>query len=74
MASKTRQSWADAPRVFITAATCPKCGSNDRQTVKSYDNGDESVSRRTLCRKCGCRFWVVEEPSPEFGQTADGEC
>lgn len=74
MASKTRQSWADAPRVFISLPACPKCAGNDLKTVRTYNNGDDSKTRRTVCRKCGCLFFVVAEPSPGFGQTSEGEC
>lgn len=74
MASTKRQSWADAPRVFISLPACPKCAGDDLKAVRSYANGDGSTTRRTICRSCGCRFFVVAEPSPEFGQTAEGEC
>lgn len=60
------QSWADAPRVFVTLAACPNCGGVDHRIVRSEANGDGSVSRRAICESCSARFFVVAE-IPENG-------
>ena len=73
MASKTRQSWADAPRVFISLPACPKCAGRDLETVRSEANGDGSRTRRTICRDCGQKVFVVAE-FPEFGKEGEDEC
>ena len=72
MASKTRQSWADAPRVFISLPACPDCACGDLAHIRSEANGDGSYTRYTVCRKCGCRFFVVAEPIPEKGKEGEG--
>lgn len=47
--------------VFVERARCPACGSADLQTVRSKDQGDGTVERRTQCRGCFHRFFVVVE-------------
>jgi len=47
--------------VFIERPRCPKCGSADLQTVRSKNQGDGTVERRTQCRICFHRFFVVVE-------------
>jgi hypothetical protein len=41
---------------------CPGCHSTDLKTLRSKtDKSDGSVSRRTLCKACGHRFFVIVE-------------
>ncbi|MCX7424830.1 MAG: hypothetical protein NTW96_04285 [Planctomycetia bacterium] len=47
--------------VFIRRPQCPKCGSANLQTVRSKAQGDGTVERRTQCRSCYHRFFVVVE-------------
>lgn len=47
--------------VFIEKARCPVCDSADLQTIRSEDQGDGSVKRRTVCRDCSHKFFVVAE-------------
>lgn len=48
--------------VFVVRARCPQCGSADLQTVRSHtDQAEGSVTRRTQCRACDHRFFVVLE-------------
>jgi hypothetical protein len=47
--------------VFIVRPRCPRCGSADLQTIRSKDQGDGTVERRTQCRSCFHRFFVVVE-------------
>lgn len=67
-----RQSWADAPRVFITLPACPECNSTNLHTIRSEANGDGSRTRYTICRACQKKFFVVPEPIPEFGKEGEG--
>ena len=72
----TIHPWDTVPIVFITAPACPECGAARPLTVKSLQNGDGSVTRRSTCRHCLARFLVVVEPTdveadlplPEFGR------
>ena len=47
--------------VYIERARCPACGSADLQTIRSKDQGDGTVARRTQCRQCFHKFVVVVE-------------
>lgn len=47
--------------VFIEKARCPACGSAALQTIRSKDQGDGTTERRTQCRVCFHRFFVVVE-------------
>lgn len=48
--------------VFVVRARCPQCGSLDLQTVRSVsDRTEGTVTRRTECRTCFHRFFVVLE-------------
>lgn len=47
--------------VFIERTRCPVCGSADLQTVRSKNQGDGTVERRTQCRGCFHKFIVVVE-------------
>lgn len=45
--------------VFVHRPRCPECGSAWLLTQRSFDNGDGSRTRPTICRDCGERFRVV---------------
>ena len=47
--------------VFVERARCPACGSVDLQTIRSKKHGDGTIERRTQCRTCFHRFFVVLE-------------
>lgn len=47
--------------VHIERPRCPACGSADLQTIRSKDQGDGSKARRTACKKCGHKFFVIVE-------------
>jgi DNA-directed RNA polymerase subunit RPC12/RpoP len=48
--------------VFIERPRCPACGSAELQTIRSKsDKSDGSKARRTACRDCGHRFFVIVE-------------
>jgi DNA-directed RNA polymerase subunit RPC12/RpoP len=48
--------------VFIERPRCPACGSTELQTVRSKsDKTDGSTSRRTACKECGHKFFVIVE-------------
>ena len=65
-------SWDEVECVFIEAVACPHCGSTKPITVRSEQNGDGSVTRKSICRRCSRRFKVVVEISefelPPFGK------
>jgi len=47
--------------VFIERARCPACGSTDLQTIRSRPQGDGTTERRTQCRGCHHKFFVIVE-------------
>ena len=48
--------------VFIERPRCPSCGSGSLKTRKTLPSqGDDSVTRDTLCKSCGWTFYVVVE-------------
>jgi C4-type Zn-finger protein len=47
--------------VFVTKTRCPVCDSADLQTIRSKTQDDGTISRRTACRTCGHRFFVILE-------------
>jgi hypothetical protein len=47
--------------VYIERTHCPDCGQTDLQTIRSEDQGDGSTKRRTQCRKCFYKFFVIVE-------------
>ena len=62
---RKHESWADAPRVFVTLPSCPQCGSTNLVRVRTEANGDGSATRRMRCACCPCRFFLVSEiPEP----------
>ena len=55
---------ADSLRyVFIQriVAQCPACSSTELKTLRSKNQGDGSTARRTLCKSCGHRFFIIVE-------------
>lgn len=59
---QTLENAAEATRyIFIERAHCPACGSIDLQTLRSQQQGDGVIQRRTLCRTCGHKFFVILE-------------
>ena len=63
-----RRQWDNLPMVFITEAACPYCMTPRPALMKSLPNGDDSTTRRCVCRECNRRFVVVVE-LPEFGDS-----
>ena len=58
--------WENAEMVFIYRPRCPACSGVGHRTLRSDADADGSVTRRTLCRTCGCKFKViVETEDPE---------
>ncbi len=48
--------------VFIERPRCPECGSTHLRTIRSKsDKNDGSTSRRTVCKACGHKFFVIVE-------------
>lgn len=64
-----KAQWQDATTVFIVGPHCPHCrvGKASLVHVRSIQNGDDSVTRRYVCKRCTRRINVVVEPLPEFG-------
>jgi len=58
------ESWIDVPTVFIVAPSCPRCGALRPITIRSEQNGDGSVTRKAVCRRCSSRFKIVVEVEP----------
>lgn len=61
MAAKRRSPTRNRTMVFIDRVRCPSCGSIDLQTRRTVRNGDETITRDTLCRVCEERFLVIVE-------------
>ncbi len=68
-----KQPWSNCPRVFIVAPHCPACLGNDLLTIRCEQNGDGSVTRKTVCRTCSSRFLLIVEP-PSAGNGERLEC
>ncbi len=51
----------DYDPVYIRWARCPACDSRNVQTIRSEQNGDGTVTRRSQCRDCFIKFRVVVE-------------
>lgn len=69
MTKGNRQSWSDAPAVFVVAPACPTCGNRQWRSIRSEDNGDGSKTLRVVCRRCSARFKIVTEPGlPDYGK------
>lgn len=51
--------------VTVTQPCCPRCGSTDLLTQRSFSNGDATRTKVTKCRDADCNyhFDVVVEPS-----------
>ena len=47
--------------VFVERPRCPACGSGDLQTIRSQNQHDGTTSRRTWCKVCNHRFFVIVE-------------
>lgn len=45
--------------VFAARIRCPVCSSADLKPLRSIDQGDGTRMRRTLCRECDHRFFVI---------------
>ncbi len=52
---------AAARYVFLDRTRCPLCGAAELQTLRSVTDGEGVTTRRTRCRKCDHRFFVVIE-------------
>ncbi len=65
-------SWDQVECVFVEGISCPHCGATKPITVRSEQNGDGSITRKSICRRCSRRFKVVVEFSecelPSFGK------
>lgn len=58
----SKDSAAERTRyVYIERPRCPACRGTDLQTVRSKTEPDGSISRRTTCRTCGHKFFVIIE-------------
>ena len=42
--------------VFVSRPKCPLCGATKLKTLRTQQQGDGTISRRTLCLACGHRF------------------
>lgn len=61
MADRIR--WATVPRVHIPRAKCPYCSTLDAPVfVKSTDQGDGSIYRRLICKRCSSPWALVLDP------------
>jgi hypothetical protein len=67
----TPQRWADAPVLFVTAPHCLHCGSIELQVTRSESNGDDSRTRKYICRRCNGKTKVCIE-LPESGKSEMG--
>jgi len=61
-------SWADAPLTFVVAPHCPRCLALRPVIVRSEANGDGSVTRKAVCRRCSKKFKIVVE-LPDSGSS-----
>ena len=66
MGAPVAESWTDAPCITVVAPACPICRALRPIIVRTEQNGDGSVTRKSVCRRCSERFKIVVE-LPEFG-------
>lgn len=74
MAGDTGEGWADAPIVVVTRPACWHCGDlRPPVIIRSEANGDGSVTRKVVCRRCSLRYKIVVEPPavPTVGNPAE---
>lgn len=70
-------SWIGVPYVFVIVPepppiVCPCCESTETPIyVRTDQNGDGSVTRRSICRSCSERFKLVVETVPATGKVDD---
>jgi C4-type Zn-finger protein len=57
--------------VFITRPRCPVCGATDLKTLRSQTDVDGSTCRRTECKTCGWKFFIVVEDDCHFLASGD---
>ncbi len=63
--------WARQLTVFVELPACPFCGSLRPILIRSEQNGDGSVTRKAICRRCSKPFKICAEPPeglPDFGR------
>ena len=61
------EPWSDVPCIFVEAPACPMCRMVRPIIIRSEQNGDGSVTRKAVCRRCSARFKIVVE-LPEIGK------
>ncbi len=47
--------------VFVEIPRCPVCEKTKFRSLKSIDQGDGSRKKTSICKACGCRFFIILE-------------
>jgi hypothetical protein len=47
--------------VYTVRPRCPHCGSVRLRSYKTRDNGDDTLTRYSICQNCGRRLVLVVE-------------
>jgi DNA-directed RNA polymerase subunit RPC12/RpoP len=56
-------NWQDCPTIVIPRARCPRCGSITPPIIfRSMSGGDDSVTRRCVCRDCSRKYVILIDP------------
>lgn len=45
--------------VFAKLPRCPECKGAKHRAYRSVDSGDDSRTKYTLCKDCGCKFIII---------------
>ena len=62
MSTQTTPDTSELTRyIFHSRPRCPACESPNLKTLRSTSQSDGSTTRRTLCRQCGHRFFIILE-------------
>jgi hypothetical protein len=72
---RSRINWAACPTVFLSLPPCPHCGGPfDYDKKRTDPNGDDSVTRKAICRACSRPFKISVEQLPESGNDVLWPC
>jgi hypothetical protein len=65
------ESWNDTPIVFTTACGCPHCHAAEHKRTDTEDQGDGSIVRYCICKRCGKQYRNVVEPFHDSWESVD---
>ena len=73
MPRRDSHRWEDAETITREADCCPQCRAMKPIIVRSVDGGDQSRTRRCVCRECSHWWNLVIEPPSRLPFCGNGE-